>query len=361
MHCGENLSSYNASSGPVPPKKERETEETKETEEAEKAERTEEAETAKKSGRLSRKIKFILLAAAAAVIISAAGIYSQSAGTGFQPESADASAVSAADADDAAAEDSGTAADADGTAADDTSDGYPLLLASADDEEVCEQIEADYLAAFVEKINLAEENPFSAWTQYWYQAGLGSLVFQLSDPVFWEIEDDVYLGIYNETTCGFDFNGNIGIYYGHLKGLERSGSGIWISFYNVSESSADPDATCHMNYVYEGEWSNDLPNGEGASQEVFAYLGDKKGTALIHSVDIIFTDGLADGTGVFQYFDIDDIEEGDYETGECEVTAVSGKFEVISINEDGFETAAEIGNMGFSADTLNRLSVVVTQ
>lgn len=84
-------------------------------------------------------------------------------------------------------------------------------------------------------------------------------------------------------------------YFGNWKDGERSGHGIWIQ---IPED--DPDSGEHSSlryYMFEGEWANDAPNGEGVSSRFF---DDKNsGGGAINKEDRIsgnYTNGLANGS-----------------------------------------------------------------
>ncbi len=78
-------------------------------------------------------------------------------------------------------------------------------------------------------------------------------------------------------------------YYGDFSGDQRSGHGILMRAV-YSESSAIGS------FVYDGEWSNDKPNGEGTSTS--NYYKDKVGPAGLSRQVIkgTYTDGLENGT-----------------------------------------------------------------
>ncbi len=91
----------------------------------------------------------------------------------------------------------------------------------------------------------------------------------ISQPFFYKSEDaerDFTMGIYNDGH----------IYYGEVEAGIRQGRGVW---FDISSGNA---------IVFEGDWENDMPNGEGSFMQVSA----ENGFRTYHSNVI---DGVLDG------------------------------------------------------------------
>ncbi len=83
-------------------------------------------------------------------------------------------------------------------------------------------------------------------------------------------------------------------YYGDWSHGMRSGTGSWFRFY-IGQRNKTNAMGKYMAHSYSGEWSNDLPNGEGAEHyevDISKLEGD---TRILQNVVGNFTDGLYDG------------------------------------------------------------------
>lgn len=83
-------------------------------------------------------------------------------------------------------------------------------------------------------------------------------------------------------------------YYGDWVNGVRSGRGRWFRFY-ISEKSSRNANGKYMAHSYDGEWSNDLPNGQGAEHYEVDVSRLKGGERIIQNVVGGFKGGLYDG------------------------------------------------------------------
>lgn len=84
-------------------------------------------------------------------------------------------------------------------------------------------------------------------------------------------------------------------YFGNWKDGERSGHGIWIQI--PEDDSASGEHSSLRYYMFEGEWANDAPNGEGVSSRFFDDKNNEGSTS--NKEDRIsgnYTNGLANGS-----------------------------------------------------------------
>lgn len=84
-------------------------------------------------------------------------------------------------------------------------------------------------------------------------------------------------------------------YFGNWKDGERSGHGIWIQI--PEEESASGKHSSLLYYMFEGEWANDAPNGQGSSCRYFN--DENSGDSSKIKEDQWtgnYTDGLANGS-----------------------------------------------------------------
>lgn len=85
---------------------------------------------------------------------------------------------------------------------------------------------------------------------------------------------------------------NNAYYYGQFADGERSGSGFWYQIF-VQDGPYSKANNGIIGHSYNGEWANDLPNGEGQEHLDIdtAYLGDR----VINNVKTTFADGYYNG------------------------------------------------------------------
>lgn len=95
--------------------------------------------------------------------------------------------------------------------------------------------------------------------------------------------DGLGLAIYEENTY----------YYGSWSHGMRSGGGRWYRFYiDTNDKSVRKEYQAHS---YAGQWSNDLPNGEGAEHYDVDISKIETREKILQNVIGNFTDGLYDG------------------------------------------------------------------
>lgn len=83
-------------------------------------------------------------------------------------------------------------------------------------------------------------------------------------------------------------------YYGSWSHGKREGNGRWYRFY-INESDKITKNKRYQAHSYAGEWSNDLPNGEGAEHYDIDITKFDPYERVIQNVVGNFTDGLYDG------------------------------------------------------------------
>lgn len=84
-------------------------------------------------------------------------------------------------------------------------------------------------------------------------------------------------------------------YFGEWSHGKRSGRGTWFRFY-IGQKNKQNAMGVYVSHSYSGEWSNDLPNGEGAEHyEVDISKLEKSRKLMIQNVVGNFTNGLYDG------------------------------------------------------------------
>lgn len=94
----------------------------------------------------------------------------------------------------------------------------------------------------------------------------------------------VGLAIYEENTY----------YYGSWSHGVRSGDGRWYRFY-IDEIGKPTTQKIYQAHSYAGQWSNDLPNGQGAEHYDVDYVHLGHDERVIQNVVGNFTNGLYDG------------------------------------------------------------------
>lgn len=83
-------------------------------------------------------------------------------------------------------------------------------------------------------------------------------------------------------------------YYGEWSHGVRSGTGNWFRFY-IGQKNKTNAMGKYMAHSYSGQWSNDLPNGEGAEHYEVDISKLERHTRILQNVVGKFTDGLYDG------------------------------------------------------------------
>lgn len=111
-----------------------------------------------------------------------------------------------------------------------------------------------------------------------------------------ESRDYFYVGDENEEGepdgTGLAIYANNAYYYGEFENGERSGSGFWYQIF-VEDGPYSKANNGIIGHSYNGEWENDLPNGEGQEHLDIdtAYLKDR----VINNVRTVFADGYYNG------------------------------------------------------------------
>lgn len=98
------------------------------------------------------------------------------------------------------------------------------------------------------------------------------------------LSDGIGLAIYENDTY----------YYGSWSHGLRSGDGRWYRFY-FSASAQNPVPGYYLAHSYSGQWSKDLPNGEGSEHYDVDTEKVRGGKRIIQNVVGNFTNGLYDG------------------------------------------------------------------
>lgn len=83
-------------------------------------------------------------------------------------------------------------------------------------------------------------------------------------------------------------------YYGEWKDGVRSGNGVWIKFY-VYDQNAKAKDSIYLQHTYTGNWSGDLPNGEGTEHYDFIDENLEEGVEYNRNFIGSFKNGLYDG------------------------------------------------------------------
>lgn len=83
-------------------------------------------------------------------------------------------------------------------------------------------------------------------------------------------------------------------YYGEWKNGVRSGSGMWINYF-VYDQNAKAEDSLYLQHSYSGNWSNDLPYGDGA--EHYDFIEENMEVNVGYNRNFIgkFKNGLYDG------------------------------------------------------------------
>ncbi len=112
----------------------------------------------------------------------------------------------------------------------------------------------------------------------YYTEDFTDFVNGLEEPLYWQIEDGRYLGLYTV--------GDVYIYLGEMENGLRSGSGFWYGEYSHWEDGLGVT-------LYTGNWSDDYPNGSGTFEDVYT---DEDGDEDRLKVEGNFLDGYENGT-----------------------------------------------------------------
>lgn len=112
----------------------------------------------------------------------------------------------------------------------------------------------------------------------YYTEDFTDFVNRLEEPLYWQIEDGRYLGLYTE--------GDVYIYLGEVENGLRSGSGFWYGEYSHWKDGLGVT-------LYTGNWSDDYPNGSGTFEDVYT---DEDGDEDRLKVEGNFLDGYENGT-----------------------------------------------------------------
>lgn len=145
-------------------------------------------------------------------------------------------------------------------------------------------------------------------------------------------------------------------YYGQWQDGLRSGHGVWV------QAVFDEDDT-RESYLFEGEWANDAPNGEGKITQVHypEKIHPEPGhtTGIYSEISGTFTDGLFDGT-IYEIWNMNDESRHQW----TPITAVNGVYQAVDESdgkaivawdqEDEWTTLTDSGSihaiLGFKPD-----------
>lgn len=83
-------------------------------------------------------------------------------------------------------------------------------------------------------------------------------------------------------------------YYGEWSHGVRNGTGNWFRFY-IGQKNKTNAMGKYMAHSYSGQWSNDLPNGDGAEHYEVDISKLERHTRILQNVVGKFSDGLYDG------------------------------------------------------------------
>ena len=111
----------------------------------------------------------------------------------------------------------------------------------------------------------------------YYTEDFTDFVNGLEEPLYWQIEDGRYLGLYTAE--------DVYIYLGEMENGFRAGSGFWYREYHWESGYG---AT-----LYTGNWSDDYPNGSGTVEDVYT---DEDGDENRLKVEGNFLNGYENGT-----------------------------------------------------------------
>ena len=171
----------------------------------------------------------------------------------------------------------------------------------------------------------------------WVSDELKAYYSEFEDDVFYELDDGNWIGVYPGSELLLSF------YYGEMDNGERSGHGVWL----VTSTSKSSGSL--INHVFEGEWSDDLPNGDGVISEM--HYDEEDDLYTCYEYAFTFVDGSADGYGTIAYTD------SRYGTEQITVQAVNGslngefkiKVQYVTVYfYDGYEIKVGLNIKGFS-------------
>lgn len=181
---------------------------------------------------------------------------------------------------------------------DDLADELQALL---DAQKEAQEIYGDALTKAVDYINAKDWSGLAAHTQ----TDEVKTLYQKTD------NSDYVSYAMGDTVIAFYFNYNCW-YYGQMENGIRTGNGGWYYAENRTDGL--------YLYMYEGEWANDIPNGEG--YEYCALDGD-----VWREYDATYVDGLRHGTYTGVYVD----QYGN--EWEYEYTINYGKFQAVEVDD----------------------------
>lgn len=119
------------------------------------------------------------------------------------------------------------------------------------------------------------------------------------------------IGIYSVSKSGFEYM----VYIGDFKGDKREGSGLWIGH------------TADDNYIADGSWSNDYPNGKTKVEWQWPNASDNHFTKSSEVGNVI--NGLYDGDIVY------DFTFSTLPSGKFQATFNKGKSKILKTEKDG--------------------------
>lgn len=98
-------------------------------------------------------------------------------------------------------------------------------------------------------------------------------------------------------------------YYGEWQNGVRSGSGMWIKYYVYDQNAKAADSLYQL-HSYSGNWSNDLPNGDGTEHYDFIVENMEKNVGYNRNFIGSFKNGLYNGEiYITNYYSDDNTKE----------------------------------------------------